>query len=339
VRPLAVYADTGGAAASAGAALLEEAGFEVRVLGSVDAAAIARDAAGATALLVSAATVDGELLAALPELRIVAAQSVGIDHVDVAAATARGIWVSNVPAVATEEVAVHAFAMGLSLLRGLPWFDRAVRAGRWFDVELPLRRPSEITLGVCGLGRIGARVAALGVHVYGRVIGADPLVADPPPGVERVDLDELLRGSDVLSLHLPLTSETHHLLDAAALARMRTGAIVVNVSRGALIDPAALLAALDGGQIGGAALDVFETEPPEPGDPLVAHPRVISSPHSAYYSDRTALAYVVEQARNVVAWWEQGRPLTPVAELSVAFGSRDRGRGPVERSSAPHSRE
>jgi phosphoglycerate dehydrogenase-like enzyme len=312
--PVAVYADTGGADVSAGAALLEQAGFEVRVLDSGDAAAIGRDAADATALLVSAATVDGELMAALPELRIVAAQSVGIDHVDVAAATARGIWVSNVPAAATEEVAVHAFAMGLSLLRGLPWFDRAVRAGRWLDVELPLRRPSELTLGVCGLGRIGARVAALGVTVYGRVVGADPFVADPPAGVERVAVDELLRSSDVLSLHVPLTPATHHLLDAAALARMPHGAIVVNVSRGALIDSAALLDALEGGHLGGAALDVFETEPPEPGDPLMAHPSVISSPHSAYYSDRAALTYVLEQARNVVAWRRHGRPLTPVAE-------------------------
>jgi phosphoglycerate dehydrogenase-like enzyme len=314
MKPLAVYADTGGVDVSAGEALLEEAGFDVRVLGTADAAAIVRDAAGATALLVSAATVDGELLAALTKLRIVAAQSVGIDHVDVAAATARGIWVSNVPAAATEEVAIHAFAMGLSLLRGLPWFDRAVRAGRWLDAVFPLRRPSELTLGVCGLGRIGARVATLGTPVYGRVIGADPFVADPPSGVERVGLDELLRASDVLSLHIPLTPETHHLLDAAALARMRNGALIVNVSRGALIDAAALLDALNGGHIGGAALDVFETEPPEPGDPLVAHPRVISSPHAAYYSDRAALTYVLEQARNVVAWREHGRPLTPVAE-------------------------
>jgi phosphoglycerate dehydrogenase-like enzyme len=305
VRPLAVYADTGGADVSPGAALLEEAGFDARVLETDDGVAIARDGADATALLVSAAPVGGDLIASLPELRIVAAQSVGLDHVDLAAATARGIWVSNVPGAASEEVAVHAFAMGLSLVRGLPAFDRALRAGRWFDVELALRRPSELTLGVCGLGRIGARVAA------------------PPPGVELVGLDELLRGSDVLSLHVPLTPDTDHLIDAAAFVRMPAGAVVVNVSRGALIDPGALLAALERGHIGGAALDVFETEPPAPGDALIAHPRVISSPHVAYYSDRAALTYVLEQARNVVAWLRTGRPLTPVGEPA----GRTRGTG------------
>jgi D-3-phosphoglycerate dehydrogenase len=314
VRPLAVYADTGGEDVSAGVALLEEAGFDVRVLGTEDPAVIARDGAAATALLVSAATVDRGLLAALPELRIVAAQSVGFDHVDLAEATARGVWVSNVPAAATEEVAVHAFAMGLSLVRGLPGFDRAVRAGRWFDVELALRRPSELTLGVCGLGRIGARVALLGRAVYGRVIGADPNVGEPPAGVERVDLDELLQAADVVSLHMPLTPDTLHLIDARALARMRPGVFIVNVSRGALVDRSALLGALDEGRVGGAALDVFETEPPQPGDALVAHARVISSPHVAYHSDRAALTYVLEQARNVVAWRERGRPLTPVGE-------------------------
>jgi D-3-phosphoglycerate dehydrogenase len=314
VRPLAVYADTGGEDVSPGAALLEEAGFDVLVLGTEDAAVIARDGAAATALLVSAAAVDGELIAALPELRIVAAQSVGFDHVDLAAAGARGIWVSNVPAAASEEVAVHAFAMGLSLVRGLPGFDRAVRAGRWFDVELALRRPSELTLGVCGLGRIGARVATLGRAVYGRVIGADPFALEAPAGVELVALDELLRAADVISLHMPLTPQTHHLLDAGALARTRPGVVVVNVSRGALIDGPALLDALEDGHVGGAALDVFETEPPEPGDALIAHPRVISSPHVAYHSDRAALTYVMEQARNVIAWRERGRPLTPVAE-------------------------
>jgi D-3-phosphoglycerate dehydrogenase len=323
VRPLAVYADTGGADVSPGAALLEEAGFDVRVLETDDGVAIARDGADATALLVSAAPVGGDLIASLPELRIVAAQSVGLDHVDLAAATARGIWVSNVPGAASEEVAVHAFAMGLSLVRGLPAFDRALRAGRWFDVELALRRPSELTLGVCGLGRIGARVAALGGAVYGRVLATDPLVAEPPPGVELVGLDELLRASDVLSLHVPLTPDTDHLIDAAAFVRMPAGAVVVNVSRGALIDPGALLAALERGHIGGAALDVFETEPPAPGDALIAHPRVISSPHVAYYSDRAALTYVLEQARNVVAWLRTGRPLTPVGEPA----GRTRGTG------------
>jgi len=314
--PLAVYADVVEFDPAPGVRLLEEAGFAVRVLSSGDPARIRDEAAGAAALLVSYARVDAELLAGLPDLGIVATQSVGFDMVDLDAARARGVWVSNVPGAATEEVAVHAFAMGLSLLRGLPFLDRAVRAGRWNSAELPLWRPSAATLGILGLGRIGRRLGGIAGGVYGRVIGHDPLL-DPaawPAGVERVSLDELLDASHVVSLHLPLTPATHHVVDAAALARMRPGALLVNVSRGALVDADALLAALDSGRLGGAALDVLVREPPAPDDPLPRHPRVLITPHAAYFSDQAAPAYVVEQARNVVAWRREGRPRDVVVD-------------------------
>ena len=308
--PLAVYTDVVDVDPAPGAALLEQAGFAVRVLATADPERIAREAAGAVALLIGYTRVDDGLLAALPRLRIVATQSVGVDMVDLDAAGARGIWVANVPAAATEEVAVHAFAMGLSLLRGLPFLDRAVRDGRWDGAQEPLRRPSGATLGILGLGRIGRRVGLLGQGVYGRIAGHDPMVGREswPAGVERVERDALLAAADVLSLHLPLTPETHHGIDAAALAGMRRGAFLVNVSRGALVEPRALLAALDGGGLGGAALDVLEVEPPAPDDPLLRHPRTLVTPHAAYYSGDAARAYVMEQARNVVAWRRDGRP-------------------------------
>jgi D-3-phosphoglycerate dehydrogenase len=252
--PLAAYTDVVGVDPAPGVAILEQAGFAVRVLATDDPERIAREAADAVALLIGGYTpVGAGLMAALPRLRIVATMSVGFDMVDVDAARTRRIWVANVPGAATEEVAVHAFAMGLSLLRGLPFLDRAVRAGGWDDVREPLRRPSEATLGVLGLGRIGRRVAALGGPVYGRVIGHDPLVAPDawPGGVERLERDALLARADVLSLHLPLTDATRHAIDAAAIGRMRPGARIVNVSRGALIEPGALFAALDDGRLAG----------------------------------------------------------------------------------------
>jgi phosphoglycerate dehydrogenase-like enzyme len=313
--PLAVYTDVVGVDPAPGVALLEEAGFAVRVLATDDPARIAGEAAETVALLIGGYTpVSAELMAALPRLRMVATMSVGFDMVDVHAARARGIWVANVPAAATEEVAVHAFAMGLSLLRGSPFLYRAVREGRWDDVIEPLARPSAATLGILGLGRIGCRVASLAQAAYGRVIGHDPLLEERvwPVGVERVERGELLASADVISLHLPVTSETHHVIDASALARVRRGAFLVNVSRGALVEPGALLAALDTGRLGGAALDVLEVEPPEPHDPLVRHPRTLVTPHAAYYSGDAARAYVVEQARNVVAWRRDGRPLNVV---------------------------
>ena len=209
---------------------------------------------------------------------------------------------------------MHASAMGLSLLRGIPFLDRAVRDGRWDPLAEPLRRPSGATLGVLGLGRIGRRVAALGRPVYGRVIGHDPHIGEAawPASVERVECDALLATAHVVSVHLPLTDETHHLVDATALGRMRPGAFLVNVSRGAVVDPAALLDALDAGRLGGAALDVLEAETLAPDDPLLHHPRTLVTPHAAYYSRDAARAYVIAQARNVVAWRREGRPLDVV---------------------------
>jgi phosphoglycerate dehydrogenase-like enzyme len=313
VPPLAVYAEVPGVDPAPGIALLEEAGFAVRRL--VGGQAITQAEAGAVALLADgSAPVGAEVLDALPELRIVATMSAGVEVVDLDRARARGIWVANVPAASTEEVAVHAFAMGLSLLRELPFLDRAVRAGRWGDAGAPARRPSDATLGLLGLGRIGRRVGALGGAVYGRVIGHDPILAgdDWPTAVERMERKALLATADVLSLHLPLTPQTRHLIDGTALALMRPGAFLVNVSRGGLVEPRALLAALDGGHLAGAALDVFEAEPPRPDDPLLHHPRTLVTPHVAYHSAAAARAYVLEQARNVVAWRSEGRPLDVV---------------------------
>jgi D-3-phosphoglycerate dehydrogenase len=310
VTPLAVYTDVVDVDPAPGIRILEAGGFAVRVVDSADPAAIAAGAAGADALLIGYSRVDAALLDALPGVGLVATQSVGFDMVDLDAARERGVWVSNVPAAATEEVAVHALAMALSLLRGLPFLDRAVRAGRWETDALPLRRPSETTLGILGLGRIGRRLAGLAQGTFGRVIGHDPVLGDEawPERVERAELDAVLRESDVVSLHLPLSADTERLIDAAALERMRPGAHLVNVSRGALIDAGALLAALDRGHIGGAALDVLAQEPPDPADPLLRHPRTLVTPHAAYYSDRAARAYVEDQARNAVAWLRDGRP-------------------------------
>ena len=173
--PLAVYADVTGVDPAPGIALLEEAGFAVRRLNGGDSTA------RAVALLVDGtAPVGADLLDALPQLRIVATMSAGVELVDLDAARARGLWVANVPAASTEEVAVHAFAMALSLLRELPFLDRAVRDGRWHDAGAPARRPGDATLGLLGLGRIGRRVGALGATVFGRVIGHDPDAADWP---------------------------------------------------------------------------------------------------------------------------------------------------------------
>ena len=302
--PIAAYTDIVQCDPSEGVRLLEEAGFDVRIIDSADPTVIAEHARDASALLIGYAQVDRALMDALPDLRIIATQSVGTDMVDVAEAHSRGIVVSNVPDAAVEEVSTHAFAMILAMLRGLPFLDREVRSGDWDGTRLTLRRPSETVVGIAGLGRIGRGLASLAVPVFKEVIGYDPMLdaEDWPPGVRRVAFDTAISDSDVLSLHIPLTQQTRHLIGAAELAAMHQGASIVNVARGGLIDQEALLTVLDSGHLASAALDVVAEEPPPLDDPVRSHPRIMVSPHVAYMSESSRRDYVVAQARNVIDW-------------------------------------
>ncbi|MEO7131643.1 MAG: C-terminal binding protein [Dermatophilaceae bacterium] len=312
-RPLAVYTDIVDTDPGPGIAMLRDAGFEVRVSESARPADLVAAARDADALLLGYAGVDRALLGELRSLRLVATQSVGYEMVDVDACRERGIWVTNVPDAATEEVATHALAMTLALLRGLPLLARDVRSGRWDGTLHELRRPSEVTVGVVGLGRIGRRYVEYVRPIVGRVVGYDPFVR-AMDGVQWLDLDEVMRVSDVVSLHLPLSEETRALIDDRRLGLLRRGAMIINVARAGLIDHDALLDRLDAGHISGAALDVLPEEPPRPDDRLVHHPSVLVTPHSAYLSAASSRDYVVQQARNVVEWYRRGSPESPVVQ-------------------------
>lgn len=319
VRPVAVYTDWDEMDIAPGARALEDAGWEVRTVGSTEPDSIARVAADATALCLGYAPVGRELLGRLGRLRIVATLSAGYDMVDVDAAAERGVWVATIPDAAVDEVAGHALAMALALIRHLPWADRAVRGGSWrLEVASPPRAPSTLTFGLLGLGRIGRRAADLARGVFGHVIAHDPHVpADKwPAAVGRRSRDELIARADVLSLHLALTPQSQGIVNAELLARMPRGAFLVNVSRGGLVDHAALLAALDAGHLAGAGLDVLDVEPPPADHPAIHHPRVLLTPHTAFLSDRSLDLYPRRQAENVLLWQRTGRPLSPVRELS-----------------------
>ena len=262
-------------------ALLEAAGIDVERAACRTSAEVAVAGAEADALIVQWAPVDAAALARMPRLRFISRLGIGYDMIDVDAASARGIAVANTPDYCVEEVVAHTLALVLASVRGVVAADRQVRAGGWAATELapPARRPSELALGVLGLGRIGSLVAE-----QARALGFRVLAHDPAHPGGSVPLDELLAAADVLTLHLPLTPATHHLIDAAALARMPRGAIVVNTSRGPLIDEAALAEALRSGHVAGAALDVYEQEPLPLDSPLRESPGVILSPHAAWYS-------------------------------------------------------
>lgn len=320
-RPIAVYTDVEDTDPAIGIRLLEDSGFEVRVLQTRDADRIVAGSRDAVALLPGYASVTREMIRALPKLRIVSLMSMGFDYVDVAAATEQGIWVTNVPGAATEEVATHALAILLSSIRQLPFYTGSANPRNWNDrAATAPPRLSETRLGIVGLGRIGQELIRQARPLFGSVVGYDPMLPDTPEirrrlsalGVTRTTLDEVRATSDVLSLHLPLTPETTHLVDAGFLAAMPRGARLVNVSRGALIDNGALVAALESGQLAGAALDVLDQEPPDPGHPLLGRDDVVLTPHIAYFSARTEIEYVRIQAQNAVSLIATGEPDSPV---------------------------
>lgn len=321
----AVYTDMDDVDFRPGVRVLTDAGFAVDYLNSTDPAKITAAAHDATALLVGYAAVTAEMMDAMPALRIIALLSMGFNNIDVEAARERGIWVTNIPGAATEEVATHALALALAVVRNLPFYGAAVQSGDWNarDTTVPPRL-SQSRLGIIGLGRIGTRFADMAKTVFGEIVGFDPVLPDTPEirarlaeaGIRRTTLDEVQATSTVISLHLPLTDETAGMVDAGFLARMPQGSHLVNVSRGALVDSQALRDAVDSGQLAGAGLDVLDVEPPTPKThPLLGHPRILITPHVAYYSVFTEGEYVRQQAGNVASWQSSGRPDSPVAEL------------------------
>ena len=320
-RPIAVYTDVDDTDPTPGIRLLEEHGFEVLVLGTRDPEEIIAGARDATVLLPGYASVTREMIEALPELRLIALMSMGFDYVDIDAATERGVWVTNVPGAATEEVATHALAILLASARQLRFYTASATPAQWND-RAPTAPPrlSETTLGIIGLGKIGRELVRLARPLFGEVVGYDPMLPDTPEvraelealGVRRTGLEEVRATAHVLSLHLPLTPETERMVDAGFLAAMPSGSVLVNVSRGGLVDHDALAAALDAGHLAGAALDVLDQEPPAAEHPMLGRDDVVLTPHIAYFSARTEIEYVRIQAQNAATLLTNGTPDSPV---------------------------
>lgn len=258
-------------------------------------------AAEADGLIVQYAPVTAAVFAGLPHLRVVARYGVGVDTLDVPAATAHGVVVANVPGFCTEEVASHALAFLLAWHRKLHRFDRAVKGGPWdFALAGPTPRLRGQVLGIIGVGRIGSALARLASPLGLEIWGHDPHRSDLPPGVRPVSFNDLVAGADYLSLSCPLTAETRHLINAAVLRRMKPTAFLINTARGGVVEEAVLVRALKEGWIAGAGLDVMEREPPAPDNPLLGMENVLLTPHAAFYS-QGALAEVKRRAAAAVA--------------------------------------
>ena len=288
----------------------------VASLDTPDARALLRTA---DALIVTTHRVSTELIASMERCKIISRAGTGLDAIDIRAATKYGIWVAYVPDYSVDEVSSHAIALLLAHARGIPWLVEATRNGKWtHQVVAPRKRLHGQTLGLLGFGRIGQAVAAKARGLGLEIIVHDPYLAPQvivDGGARPVDRETLLRESDYLSLHVPLTDANWRFLDAQALALMKPTAFVINTARGGLIDEEALLNAVQAGQIAGAGLDVLTVEPPPADHPLLHEPRIIITPHSGWYSEDASHDVRVRAVEEVVRVLGGEQPRCPVNEI------------------------
>ena len=257
-----------------------------------------RACAGVDGILLNQAHMTGRVIKTLDRCRVISRYGIGYDNVDIRAAEEAGIWVTNVPGYCTEEVAEHTLGLLLSCVRAIPEKDRAVRSGLW-NVNRPIRRMSGCVLGIVGFGATGkAFWEKVRGFAFSRILIADPRseakLAQEKTGdresvrlfniTQAVSFDELLHNSDFISFHVPLNESTRHCVNRENIAKIKQGAVIINISRGAVIDEAALVEALKDGKIAAAGLDVFEKEPLPPDHPFLSLPNVVLTDHSAYYS-------------------------------------------------------
>jgi D-3-phosphoglycerate dehydrogenase len=298
--------------------LFRDAGLEVVLAQCKTEEQVIDAARDCEAILLQYAPISARVVEALPRLGILSRIGAGYDTVDTEACERHGVWVANSPDYGVGEVATHALALALASLRNIAAYDRDVRAGRWHYLSSGvLPRPAELTLGVVGLGRIGKRMAHVARNVFKRVVAFDPYLIDGdfPAYVERIrTLLELALAADVVSLHTPLTAQTRGMIDARFFAAAKPGMTIVNTARGAIIDIAELQKALEAGTLRGVALDVLPVEPVPADSPLLRDPRVILTPHAAFFSVESEKELRRKAAQNIVTWLRTGRPDYPVVQ-------------------------
>lgn len=288
----------------------------LRAAASTAPADIVAAAHDADALLVTYAKITAEVIAGLDRCKVIGRFGIGVDNIDIAAASARGIVVTYVPDYCAVEVADHTMAMLLALARKIAQSNALVQAGRWeMPAVVPLRRLSDRILGLVGCGGIARQVIPRAQAFGLKVAACDPQLTDEAAadlGVEKVGFEHLLEISDFVSLHVPLTKATAGLFDAEVFWRMKRGAVLINTARGPLVDQRALVAALDEGLIAGAALDVVPVEPLPKDSPLLGRDNVILSPHTAFYSEEALVELQTKAATDVLRVLSGERPVYPV---------------------------
>ncbi len=293
--------------------ILLEKGIETVFCETSDEEEIAKVGVGAEAIIFAATRFTDSLFSKLPDLKIISRRGIGIDTVDMAAATRHGVKVCNCQGYGAKDVAQHTVALLLSLIHRIPTYDSRIKAdNNWSYGDVPMAtRLSEKTVGIVGFGRISRSVAGV-VSAFGaRVLTFDPFVKKEDAekiGVDSVTLDYLLENSDIISVNAPLTDGTRRMINAETIGKMKDGAMIINTSRGALIDEEALIKALETGKLSGAALDVFEKEPFEDDSLLRTLPNVVLTPHVAWHSREAIRDLDIEVTQNIIDYFE-GKPL------------------------------
>lgn len=280
--------------------ILQAAGLQVTAPGQMKREETLAAIADADALIIRSATkADAALIAAATKLKVIARAGVGVDNVDLEAASAKGIAVMNTPAGNTVATAELAFGLMLALARHIPQAYDSMQAGKWDRKSFMGTELRGKTLGIIGFGRIGRAIAKRAAAFEMSVIAYDPYVT-AADGVELVDLPTLYGRADYITLHSLVNDQTYHMINAESLAQMKRGVRIVNAARGALIDEAALAEAIKSGQVAGAALDVYEEEPPPAGHPLIGLAGVIDTPHLGASTEEAQVAVAIEAAELVV---------------------------------------
>lgn len=273
-------------------------------------------AQNAEAVFVTYAQITAEVIAGLENCKVIGRFGVGTDNIDIEAATNAGIVVTYAPLYCLDEVSDHAMTTLLSLARKIPLSNSMVHSGRWeMPAVVPIRRFKGRTLGLVGIGNIAQAIIGKAQAFGIKTIAADPYAPDETFAkfnTEKVDLDELYARSDYISVHAPLTPETENMFSTEAFSKMKNDALLINTSRGPLVDIDALAKALDAGEIGGAALDVLPQEPPAADNPLFGRDDVILTPHTGFYSEDALLDLQTTVATDVAAVLGGKRPKFPV---------------------------
>ena len=296
-------------------AVLSTIGADVQLAAQPTSEEILKIAAGADALLVTYAKITAEMIRQMTRCRIISRFGIGVDNVDIAAATGAGIVVTKVPDYCIDEVSDHTMALLLALVRKIPFSNAQVHAGRWeMPAVVPIHRLRGTVLGLVGFGRIPQMVAPKAKSFGLRVVACDPYVAPEiftRANVEGVDFDRLLKMSDYISIHSPLLPETKGLFNADVFRQLKPTAYLINTARGPIVDEAALARALDAGQLAGAALDVMPREPPS-NSPLLGRDNVIITPHTSFYSEESLVELQTKAAEEVVSVLSGQAPRNPV---------------------------